>query len=188
MSQHIKHSIDEHIICAGYGGQGIVVMATLCATAAMFDGYEVSFIPSYGAEVRGGSAYGMIRISSSKIGAPFFSSANSALIMNQIAMDRFISHIHRGGTVVINTSMVTAPQNNIKKLNIFSIPATELAKKLGNPKTANVICLGRYAAIHNTISEHAWHEALISFFTPRSKELADLCIQAFETGKHWNKH
>ncbi|MDI6703640.1 MAG: 2-oxoacid:acceptor oxidoreductase family protein [bacterium] len=133
----------ERVIVAGFGGQGIVFMGHLLCYVAMMEGKEVCGIPSYGAEMRGGTANFALTISSCEIASPVFSNPDTAIIMNQPSLDKFEERIIQNGLLVINTSLIS--REIIRSdLKILRVPATEIASQIGNLKVANMVILGAY--------------------------------------------
>ena len=134
----------EEIICAGFGGQGIVLMGTLLVYAGMREGKQVSGIPSYGAEMRGGTAnYGVV-ISDEEIACPIVFNPTSCIVMNSPSLAKFLPKVKPGGFLVVNTSLA---KDKIDRSDIETIhvPATEMADELGNVKCANMVAVGAYA-------------------------------------------
>jgi 2-oxoglutarate ferredoxin oxidoreductase subunit gamma len=135
----------EEIVCAGFGGQGIMVLGKVLATAAMEKGYNVTWLPSYGAEVRGGTAYSMVKIDSGEIASPVAFKADTAFIMNGPSLDRFEDSVKRKGLMILNTSLAgRAPKR--KDINVVGVDLTDEAIKLGNVRVANMIAAGIYVA------------------------------------------
>lgn len=137
----MKKAFHEEIICAGFGGQGIMLMGKLLAEVGMKEGYNVTWLPSYGAEVRGGTAHSMIHISTGKIASPTVSEPTTCVVMNKPSLVKFMNRVKKGGLLLINTSMVDkiVEKNAVR---IVGLPLTQLASELGNIKVANMIALG----------------------------------------------
>jgi len=141
----------EEIICAGFGGQGIMLMGKIIAEAGKRGGYNVTWLPSYGAEVRGGTAHSMVHISSENIASPTVSKPTTCVVMNKPSFSKFIPKIKKDGLLMVNSSMVDEIVED-KALRIAAIPLTKLAVELGNIKVANMIAVGAFARLKNTIS------------------------------------
>lgn len=137
--------VDESIICAGFGGQGIMLLGKVLITAGMEAGLEVTWIPSYGAEVRGGTAHTAVRISSKPIGDPLVSTATCGIIMNEPSLTKFEKNIQPGGLAILNSSMITqkAKRNDIE---VLEVPLSDEAIRLGNVRVANMVAAGLYVA------------------------------------------
>lgn len=138
----------EHIIIAGSGGQGIMLWGKILAQAAMLEGKFVTWLPAYGAEVRGGTAHCMIVISDEEIGSPYIDKANTLIIMNQPSLIRFQNRLEKNELLIINSSMVEAGA----KIKALRYPFTDIAVEMGNVRVANMIALGSYLAKKKTVS------------------------------------
>jgi len=131
---------DEKVIFSGAGGQGLMFIGKLFAQLVVEKFPHITFIPSYGAEVRGGTSNCRVTLSSEEIASPIVEKADSLIVMNQPSADRFLSLLAEGGTLFINSSLVEAPGG----VDTVSIPATEWAQELGDIRCSNVIMLGAY--------------------------------------------
>ena len=131
----------EEVIIAGFGGQGIMFAGSLLAQASMEEGLEVTFFPSYGAEIRGGTANCTVIISEKEIGSPVSRQPTTVIVLNQSSFMRFSSRLRKGGLMIINSSLIKDVE---KKKGIMEIPATEIADKMGFEKGANLVILGAY--------------------------------------------
>jgi len=153
----------EEIICAGFGGQGIMVLGKFLAQAVMREGnFFVTWIPSYGAEVRGGTAHSMVVISDKEIASPLVSYPNTSLIMNQPSLDKFLPKTKE--LVILNSSLANCADNLYNNLEILKIPATEMAKELGDVRVANTILLGVYLKKRKLISLKTMLDVFRDFF------------------------
>lgn len=131
----------EQIICAGFGGQGIMLMGKLLAQAGMKSGYHVTWLPSYGAEVRGGTAHSMVHISDGEIASPTISKPTACVVMNQPSLVKFMDRVEKKGLLIVNTSMAEEIVEK-KAVRIAAFPFTKLASELGNIKVANMVAVG----------------------------------------------
>ncbi|MCD4717265.1 MAG: 2-oxoacid:acceptor oxidoreductase family protein [Desulfobacterales bacterium] len=132
-------------VFSGFGGQGVLMMGYVLAVSAMRDGKEVTYLPSYGAEVRGGTANCTVVVSDEEIFSPVASSPDYAVIMNNPSLAKYEGMIKEGGTIILNSSLVdTVPPRN--DLEIVKVPANDIAKKLGSERTINMIMLGAFVA------------------------------------------
>ena len=140
----------ERIIVAGSGGQGVMLLGKLLAEAGMRENKFVTWLPSYGAEVRGGTSHCMVVISDKPIGSPYVEKADTLIIMNQPSLKRFQKRLTTKGLLIVNSSLVSsATPKGIKTLRR---PFTDIAIKIGNIKVANTIALGAYLARKKTVS------------------------------------
>ena len=140
----------EEIIIAGFGGQGVILIGKLLAQSAMEANLEVTYMPAYGPEVRGGTANCMVVISDEPIASPVVSAPSTVIAMNKASMDRFCPKMQTKGLLVMNRSMIESgpPRDDI---DVLSIPADDLARELGSPKSANMVALGAYIAKRNIL-------------------------------------
>lgn len=140
----------EKIIIAGSGGQGVMLLGKVLAEAAMKENKYVTWLPAYGAEVRGGTAYCMTIISEQEIGSPYINNADTLIIMNNASLERFRPRLKNNGLLIINSSL--AKFNKIDKtITVIQYPFSEIAANLGNIKTANMVALGTYLTRKKTV-------------------------------------
>ncbi len=135
----------EDIIFSGFGGQGIMFMGKALSYAAMKNGKFVTWMPSYGAEVRGGTAHSMVIISDEPIATPLVKEPSLCVVMNKPSLQKFEKRIKKRGLLIINKSMVEG-LNSRRDIDILEIPATDMAFTLGNTRVANMIVLGALLA------------------------------------------
>ena len=135
----------EEIVFAGFGGQGIMLMGKAFSYAAMNEGKNVTWMPSYGAEVRGGTAHSMVVISDSPIASPVVREPSICIVMNKPSFKKFEPKVKASGTLIINKSLVEI-ETKRNDIDILEIPATDMALKLGNPRVSNMIMLGALLA------------------------------------------
>jgi len=146
-------------VFAGFGGQGVLMMGYVLAVAAMKDGREVTYLPSYGAEMRGGTANCTVAISDEEIFSPVASSPDFAVIMNKPSLMRYENLIKNGGTIFLNSSFIDY-QLTRDDITVQKIPANEIAKKLGSERAINMIMLGGFVAKTKLTSLEAIMSAL----------------------------
>ena len=173
-------TIDEKIICAGFGGQGIMVMGKVIAEAAMLKGLNVTWLPAYGAEVRGGTAYSMVRVSDEFIANPIIDRASTAILMNGPSFYKFRALVKPEGLMVVNTSLVTEDLSAGKTV-LAAHPITEEAIKIGNVKVANIIAVGIYAGKKKIFDKKILKE-VITMMAGGRKELVPINFRALERG------
>ncbi|MDR3133686.1 MAG: 2-oxoacid:acceptor oxidoreductase family protein [Prevotellaceae bacterium] len=133
----------EEIIIAGFGGQGVLSMGKIIAYSGIMQGMEVTWMPSYGPEMRGGTANVTVVLSSHRISSPIVSHCDTAIILNQQSMDKFASSVRTGGLLLYDPNGITKPPAR-KDITVCKIEAAEEAAKMGNAKTYNMIVLGAY--------------------------------------------
>ena len=133
----------QRIIIAGAGGQGIMLLGKILAAAAMEEYEFVTWLPSYGAEVRGGTAHCLIVISDEEIGSPYIKEADTLIIMNNPSLLKFKNRLKKKGLLIVNSSLVDTIAD--KRFTVLNFPFTDIASNLGNIKVANMAALGVYA-------------------------------------------
>ena len=174
--------MEHRIVFAGFGGQGLITLGKLVAACAMEEGREVTYFPSYGSEVRGGTANCRVIISDNPIASPLIVEASALLIMNELSMKRFCSALEPGGLMVLNTSLSPLPEN-ADKLKLLTIDATQLADDLGSTKVANMIMLGALNEIEELVDFGRLLKMVGEVLGQRSKELLPLNNKAIEIGR-----
>lgn len=137
-------------IFAGFGGQGVLSMGLNLAQAAMLENRHVTYLPAYGAEVRGGTANCTVSVSDEEIASPVASSPTFVIAMNQPSMVRFQNRIQSGGIFFLNSSLINE-QVSRGDMEIVNIPANALAEEMGNVKSANMIMLGAFIKKSNVV-------------------------------------
>lgn len=153
--QNTKQNSYEEIIIAGFGGQGIILAGRLVAQTAMKAGKEVTYMPSYGAEVRGGTANCMVIIADEPIASPLVDRPDSLIIMNKASLNKFGSRLKAGGLLVTNSSLIDTKPQLDDSIEIIEVPADEIAVELGNKKVANMVALGAYFQKRGILSPDA---------------------------------
>jgi 2-oxoglutarate ferredoxin oxidoreductase subunit gamma len=156
--------MQTEILIAGFGGQGVLFAGQLLSYAAMDDGLEVTWIPSYGPEMRGGTANCTVIISNEEIGAPMVAFPKAELIFNRPSLDKYEPLLKPGGVLVVNSSMVDRP---VKRQDVKAIlvPASEIAEKIGDKRLTNMVLLGALLANLDVLPVEALERA-ISQHTP----------------------
>ena len=134
----------EEVVIAGFGGQGIILAGKLLAQAAMRAGLEVTYMPSYGAEVRGGTANCMVTVSDEPIACPVVNAPSALIICNKASLSKFAPRLRPGGVLIFNRSLITDVDSAPEGVETLGIPAEELALESGSPKAANMVMLGAY--------------------------------------------
>ncbi|MFP4379370.1 MAG: 2-oxoacid:acceptor oxidoreductase family protein [Candidatus Sumerlaeia bacterium] len=168
---------------AGFGGQGVLLMGILLAQAGMTEGYEVSWIPSYGPEMRGGTANSSVILSRSKIGSPVVNEIDVLLAMNAPSLDRFLKDVQPGGIVIYNSSIVKNPPEAAEDITIVGVPVMDLAKEAGEERAANMVMLGAYNAIRKAFDKASVEAAMkLSFLKPA---LVEVNQKAYEAGARY---
>jgi len=171
----------EEIIISGFGGQGVLSMGKLLAYAAMMEGKEVTWLPAYGPEQRGGTANCTVIVSDTKIPSPIVSSYSIAILLNQPSIEKFMPAIKPGGTLIYDTSgIIEAPKND--KINIFSMDAMDAAAEMQNIKTFNMIVLGGLLKVKPIVDVENVSKALFKTLPERHHKLIPMNEQALLKG------
>lgn len=176
----------HEIILAGFGGQGILSAGRILAHAGMLDGKQVSWLPSYGPEMRGGTANSSVVISDNPVDSPVLNSCNGLIVMNKPSLDKFEGIVEEGGIVVIDSSIV---DRNIKRNDIvsFMVPATKIASDLGNVAFANIVLLGKLIKERSTVTIESFEKALYAVLPERKHNLIPLEMEALKIGMDYNE-
>jgi 2-oxoglutarate ferredoxin oxidoreductase subunit gamma len=138
-------------IFSGFGGQGVLSMGQAIAKAAMMEGKHVTYMPSYGTEVRGGTANCTVTVSDEEIASPIASEPEFVVALNQPSFVRFQSLLVSGGFILYNSSLIQ-PDSIRSDIEAMGVPIMEMANKLGNTKVANMILLGAFVKVSNLIN------------------------------------
>jgi 2-oxoglutarate ferredoxin oxidoreductase subunit gamma len=173
--------MQEEIIISGFGGQGTLFAGQLLAHAVMDRGFHVTWIPSYGPEMRGGKARCTVIVSDQEIGSPLVRQPSMAIVLNIPSMDAFEPLVKPGGTLVVNSSLVTR-QSERDDVRTLYIPATDMATELGNVRLANVFCLGALVRATDIVPLEAVAQALDGHLPERHRSLLELNQEALRKG------
>jgi 2-oxoglutarate ferredoxin oxidoreductase subunit gamma len=178
------------MVFAGFGGQGLLTVGKLLAAAAMKEGKHVTYFPSYGSEVRGGTANCQVVVSDEKIASPLVEQATSLLIMNAASMMRFLPTLTEGGLMALNISMVKAPKLDGGR-EVIQIPATEIAQKIGSVQVANAVMLAALNEARAIVDHDLLLETFCAGLRGRKDEFIPLNEKAFQAGRdlaaNWQK-
>ncbi|HZK20396.1 MAG TPA: 2-oxoacid:acceptor oxidoreductase family protein, partial [Treponemataceae bacterium] len=169
--------MQEKSFFTGFGGQGILSLGQVWAFCAMQEGKEVSFFPVYGAEKRGGIAQAHVIISDSEIASPVITKADSVVVMNQTSLPIAESILKPGGLMLLNSSLVKEIPKHTDSI-IANIPAFDIAKKIGNEKTANMVMLGALSVLTKALVLKNLELSFKSFFPKSKQHLITINIQA----------
>ena len=165
---------------AGFGGQGILLIGKILAHAAMEEGYEVAWIPSYGPEMRGGTAYCTVVISDRLIGSPIIRNPLHLVAMNRPSLEKFAPVIKPGGVVFINSSLINigSGRNDVDEL---AVPVVDIAGSLGNARAANIVALASFVARSEVVSLDQLRDCVKEEFAKKAK-LIPLNMKAIDAG------
>ncbi|ABR50377.1 pyruvate ferredoxin/flavodoxin oxidoreductase [Alkaliphilus metalliredigens QYMF] len=172
----------EKIIMAGFGGQGVMSMGQLLTYSGMIEEKQVSWLPSYGPEMRGGTANCAVIVSDKQVGSPIITEdATTAIVMNLPSLTKFQNNIIKGGRILINSSLIEQKTNR-DDLDAYYIPANEIANEIGNARVANMVMLGAYLELTKTVSVDSIIEAFKKVYGPGKQHLIPLNEEALKRG------
>jgi len=166
---------------AGFGGQGIMLMGQIMAEAALQQGYEVVWIPSYGPEMRGGTAYCTVVISDRPIGSPIIRNPKHLVAMNRPSLEKFAPTVKSGGTIFINSSIIPIDAGR-DDVDVVKVPIIEIARELGNVRTANIIALAAFVSRSQVVDFELLRESVKAKFANKEK-LIPINMKALEEGQ-----
>jgi 2-oxoglutarate ferredoxin oxidoreductase subunit gamma len=173
-------------IFSGFGGQGVLSMGYTVANTAMLEGKYVTYLPSYGVEVRGGTANCTVVVSDEEIASPVASEPEFVLAMNQPSFMRFQSILQSGGLMCVNSSIVNT-SNSRGDIEVVAVPTTELAEKLGTIKVANMIMLGAFIRASNIVSFDFLMEHMAEILGEGKSKLTKINREALQLGFNYVK-
>ncbi len=172
----------HEIIIAGFGGQGVLSMGQIIAYAAMMEEKEISWMPSYGPEMRGGTANCIVIVSPTRISSPIITQFDSAIVLNQPSLDKFGKAVKPGGLLLCERSAILSPCTRTD-IEILSVPAFEEAQRLQKKQVANMIVLGAFLERRPIVSPENVLQALKKVLPERHHHLLPLNEQALQRGK-----
>lgn len=172
--------MQTEVIMSGFGGQGLMIIGKLLAWAGLEEGKSVTWLPSYGPEMRGGTANCTVVIADHPIGSPLISSPRAAVVMNQPSLEKFAPTLRKDGILVVNSSMI--PVNSDRKdLRCFRIKANDIASEMGNRKSANLVMLGAFVGLDEVVSHNTLIKAIKKTFASK-KQFIDVNCKTFKKG------
>ncbi|MGP1508383.1 MAG: 2-oxoacid:acceptor oxidoreductase family protein [Sphaerochaeta sp.] len=169
------------ILIAGFGGQGILFSGKLLAYKALSEGKELSWLPSYGPEMRGGTASCSVTVSDEPVGSPIIDHPDVLIVMNLPSLDRYEDSVKPGGMIFVDSSLV---ERKVKRTDVkaFYIPATRLAQDMGAGNLANIVLLGKVMKDCSAVSGNGLEEALRKVVSAKHPEMYEINLKAIETG------
>jgi 2-oxoglutarate ferredoxin oxidoreductase subunit gamma len=172
---------DYDVIIAGFGGQGVLTAGKLLAWAGMLEGRHVTWFPSYGAEMRGGTANCTVIISEREIGSPVIDTPSAIVAMNQASADKFAGRIPRGGLVIVNSSLAKTPKVR-PGVRVYEVPANEIAEGLGETRAVNIVLIGAYLGATGAVRADSLGRALEESLPARHKKTLPVNLEALRRG------
>ena len=171
----------KEIILSGFGGQGIMSIGKNLVEAGVEEGMEVSWVPSYGPEMRGGTANCTVILSDERIGSPLVEHPSEIIVMNRAALSKFEPEVLSGGTVFVNSSIIPDKISRTDLKAVY-VPCDEIAAELGNTKVANMVMLGAYIAATKSIKVETIENMIHEMFAGKKAKLIPLNIEALKRG------
>jgi 2-oxoglutarate ferredoxin oxidoreductase subunit gamma len=177
----------EEVIIAGFGGQGIILAGKLLAQTAMKNGNDVTYMPAYGAEMRGGTANSMVIVSDNPIASPMVSKPNSLIAMNKASLNKFAPRVKGGGLVILNSSLIDIEPEVDETIDVLAVPADEIAVELGNQKCANMVAMGAYLQKRGLFGPDAAAVCLADVLAARYHKTLPVNSEALQRGAEFAK-
>ena len=172
--------MQSEVMFAGFGGQGILLSAKILAHAAMEEGREVAWVPSYGPEMRGGTAYCTVVISDRLIGSPIIRNPMHLIAMNRPSLEKFAPQVKPGGVILVNSSLIsiTADRDDVDEVRV---PVNEIAVNIGSVRSANIVALSAFVNRSKIVEIDTLRECVKSEFAMK-KKLIPLNMTAVDEG------
>ncbi|MCF8228622.1 MAG: 2-oxoacid:acceptor oxidoreductase family protein [Bacteroidales bacterium] len=171
----------EEIIIAGFGGQGVLSMGKILSYSGIMQGQEVSWMPSYGPEMRGGTANVTVIISDERVSSPILTEFDTAIILNQQSMDKFEPAVKPGGYLLYDPNGITRHPER-KDINVYKITGAKLASEMGNTKVFNMVVMGAYLKMRPILEYKYVVEGLKKSLPERYHKLIPLNEEAIKSG------
>ena len=171
----------KRMFFAGTGGQGILLMGQMISLSAMYENKSTTFFPSYGPEMRGGTANCTVVVSEKSVGCPIIYESDIVVAMNLPSMHKFEPTLATGGIMFLNESIIHQPHKR-DDITVYKIPVNDIANELGNAKVANMVMLGAVIRKANIVGIQTIERVIREFFEQKSENLAEINMTAFN---HW---
>jgi len=172
----------EEILIAGFGGQGVLMMGRLLAESAMQQGLNATWLPSYGPEMRGGTANCIVAFSDDEIGSPLAATYDAVIAMNQPSLEKFQDQVKPGGTLIVNSSIIPITSNR-SDIDVSYVQSNDIAEKAsGTGKSANAVTLGALHAVRPRLQVDMIESAIRSVFAPKGDNIVEGNIKALHAG------
>jgi len=174
----------QEFVIAGFGGQGVLSIGLFLANAGLVLERKVVYVPSYGAEMRGGTCHCMITIADKEISSPVLSNSDTAVVMNLPSLDKFEPTVRPGGKLFINQSLIHREARR-KDISPYYIPTAELAQEAGVPGGANMVMLGALLEVTGLVPEHMIYDILVKSFKGRYLDKMPRNMTAINKGREF---
>ena len=173
--------MQKEVMFAGFGGQGILLAGKILAHAAMEQGFEVMWIPSYGPEMRGGTAYCMVAVGDRPIGSPIVKNPTHLVALNRPSLEKFAPVVKPKGVVLVNSSLITVKSGR-DDVDEILVPVTDIAKDEGNIRSANIVALGAFVARSKIVDYELLRKAVEAEFS-KKPQFVESNLKALDKGK-----
>jgi 2-oxoglutarate ferredoxin oxidoreductase subunit gamma len=174
----------EKMLIAGFGGQGVILAGKLMAYAGMLEGKNVSHIPSYGVEMRGGTANCHVTISDQEVASPFVPHPTTLIVMNKPSLDKFEESVSPGGTIFINSSLIERHSER-DDVNVYYVPANNIAEEAGTGKASNMAMLGALIAVTGIVTMESLKKSLPEMVSKRNLKFNEINVRALDMGREY---
>lgn len=171
----------EQVIIAGFGGQGVLLAGQLLAYAGLMEQKNVSWLPSYGPEMRGGTANCCVIVSDEEVGSPVVTEADTVIVMNRPSLDKYERFLKKGGLLIVNSTLIDKKAAR-SDIDVVYVPANELAEQAGSVKAANMVALGAYLEKTHAVEKENLIRALEKVMGEGKRKLIPLNEKALELG------
>jgi 2-oxoglutarate ferredoxin oxidoreductase subunit gamma len=173
--------VETKIIIGGFGGQGILFFGSILAYTCMLENKQVTWFPSYGAEIRGGTANCTVIVSDEMIGSPIVENPDVLIAMSDASLNKFQSHLRKNGMLVVDSSLIKAPISRTD-IEVIAVPATEISSKNGNIKSANMVLLGAFITRSKIVKKASVFKALERAISVGNNKSIDMNKKAITEG------
>ncbi len=170
------------VFISGFGGQGVLLAGNLLSYAAIIEGKNVSFFPSYGVEKRGGAAMCTVVIADGEVGSPVIGNPSVSIVLNQASLDKFGPKVRPGGLCIVNTSLIDTSGFDRDDIEIIRLPMNDIAMQLGDARMVNMVAVGAYVAKTGAVSSASLTEALKDALPERNHRFIPANVNAMEAG------
>ncbi|MDD3237455.1 MAG: 2-oxoacid:acceptor oxidoreductase family protein [Candidatus Gastranaerophilales bacterium] len=178
--------MDSSLVIAGFGGQGVLLAGQIIAKALMLEGLNISWLPAYGAEMRGGTVNCTVSFSDDEVASAYIEVPENVIALNLPSFERFESQVKTGGTMLVNSSLVDAKPRR-KDINYKFIPLTEIANKVGEIRTTNVAAIGAFFATLPNFKLDNVKNVITNVLKNKKSQLIDKNLKALQSGYEFIK-
>jgi len=173
--------VESKIIIGGFGGQGILFLGGILAYSGMLENKQVTWFPSYGAEIRGGTANCTVIVSDEVIGSPIVKNPDVLIVMSEASLNKFQLQLKKNGLLIFDSSLIKTPVLR-KDIKILALPATEISSKHGNIKSANMVLLGAFITMSGMVMKASVFKALERTIKEGNSKIVDMNKKAITEG------